>query len=61
MPVTTPPAGHKPAETVGIRPSDLRSSQVAPLRLRPERPEIPPSCDGHHSGASQGELIHTQN
>ena len=35
MPVTTPPAGHKPAETVGIRPSDLRSSQVAPLGLRP--------------------------
>jgi len=26
-----------------------------------QRPEIPPSCDGHHSGASQGELIHTQN
>ena len=26
-----------------------------------QRPEIPPSCDGHHSGTSQGELIHTQN
>ena len=23
--------------------------------------KFPPSCDGHHSGASQGELIHTQN
>jgi hypothetical protein len=26
-----------------------------------QMPEIPPSCDGHHSGASQGELIHTHN
>ena len=23
--------------------------------------KFPPSCDGHHSGSSQGELVHTQN
>jgi hypothetical protein len=50
---TPPPPAHRPAPRPHPQAPEADNS--------PQAGNSPPSCDGHHSGASQCELVHTQN